>query len=142
MERLWAPWRQQYIDAAVRPKKRGAKPEPCLFCRVGAARADRENFVIARGAKAFAMLNRYPYNPGHLMVAAYRHAGSFGELSAEESAAIVELIALAERALGAEYRPSGMNYGVNTGRSAGAGCSATCTCTSSRAGMATPTSCR
>ena len=119
--RLWAPWRGEYIEAAVRPRKRAGKAEPCLFCRVGAARKDRENFVIARGAKAFAMLNRYPYNPGHLMVAAYRHAGSFSELTAEESAAIVELIALAERALGAEYRPSGMNYGVNTGRSAGAG---------------------
>jgi len=102
-------------------RARRALEKSCLFCRVGAARSDRQNLVLVRGTHAFAMLNRYPYNAGHLMVAGYRHAGTFAELKPEEAAEVVALIALAERALGAEYRPSGMNYGANTGRSAGAG---------------------
>jgi len=67
------------------------------------------------------MLNRFPYNPGHVMVAVARHAARFEQLSGEERANLLELVALAERALAAEYRPDGMNYGANVGRVAGAG---------------------
>jgi ATP adenylyltransferase len=114
LERLWSPWRMAYI-------RRAHEPQGCLFCRVGRARADRANLVLARRPHALLMLNRYPYNPGHLMVGVARHAGTFHALTAAERADVLDLVALAERALAAEYRPHGMNVGVNLGRVAGAG---------------------
>ncbi len=129
LERLWAPWRAAYIGRASRPSRRGSssartrKPpqEACLFCLVSSRRSDRADLVIARREKALLMLNRFPYNPGHLMVAVRRHAAAFGELEAGERADLIELTALAERILALEYRPDGVNYGANRGRVAGAG---------------------
>jgi len=96
-------------------------PSGCLFCRVRRSRDDRAHLVLARGPRALLMLNRFPYNPAHLMVAVARHAARFESLTAEEGADLLALIARAERALGAEYRPHGINYGANAGRVAGAG---------------------
>ena len=114
LERLWAPWRLRYIQKAD-------QPPGCLFCRVGRTRADRPNLVLARRAHALLMLNRYPYNPGHLMVAVTRHVAGFATLRPHEREDLMDLTALAEEALTAEYRPQGMNYGANVGRVAGAG---------------------
>ena len=114
VDHLWAPWRMTYIAKA--DKVRG-----CLFCRTAGRRDDRAQLVLARRPLAFLMLNRFPYNPGHLMVAVARHAARFGQLSAEERADVLDLVAVAERALAAEYRPHGVNYGANVGRVAGAG---------------------
>ena len=103
---------------------RAEKETGCLFCRVGktgGARGDARDLVLARTANALLMLNRYPYNPGHLMVAVKRHAAQFHELSAAERGELLDLTALAERALAAEYAPHGVNYGLNVGRVAGAG---------------------
>jgi len=146
--RLWAPWRMAFIRAAearaASGRRMGREREPssgskggarngskarasagstrgCLFCRVHRTRADRADLVVARRAHAYLMLNRYPYNPAHLMVAVARHAGSFTDLSPAERDDLHDLTALAERALAAEYRPHGLNYGVNVGRVAGAG---------------------
>lgn len=105
---------------ARRPARR-ARGEECLFCRVAARVDDRADLVLARTPHAILMLNRYPYNPAHLMVAVARHAAQFGELAPAEALALVDLVALAERALAAEYRPHGLNYGANVGRIAGAG---------------------
>ena len=112
--RLWAPWRMPYIRSAH-------EPAGCLFCRVARGRADRRDLVLARTANALLMLNRFPYNPAHLMVAVRRHAGQFHELDAAERTELLELTATAERALAAEYAPHGLNYGLNVGRVAGAG---------------------
>ncbi|MCC6651388.1 MAG: HIT domain-containing protein [Candidatus Eisenbacteria bacterium] len=114
LDRLWAPWRMEYI-------RKADKPDGCLFCKVGAAKADRRDLVLARRANALLMLNRYPYNPAHLMVAVRRHAAQFHELTLEERADLLDLTAIAERALAAEYAPHGVNYGLNVGRVAGAG---------------------
>jgi ATP adenylyltransferase len=95
--------------------------EKCLFCRLRKPGDDREDLVLARREHAFLMLNRFPYNPAHLMVAVARHAGQFVELTPEERSDLIDLTALAERALAAEYRPDGVNYGANAGRVAGAG---------------------
>ncbi|MGH7731669.1 MAG: HIT family protein [Candidatus Eiseniibacteriota bacterium] len=118
MDRLWAPWRMTYIARA------GAE-KGCLFCRAGRRERgrgdDRAQLVLARRPRAFMMLNRFPYNPGHLMVAVTRHAARFERLGADERADLMELVALAERALAVEYRPHGINYGANVGRVAGAG---------------------
>jgi len=77
--------------------------------------------VVARRAHALVMLNRFPYNPGHLMVAVTRHAARFEQLTEAERTDLFDLVALAERVLEREYRPDGMNYGANAGRIAGAG---------------------
>jgi len=114
VDRLWAPWRMTYIAKADAPRG-------CLFCHTARTRADRTQLVLARRPQAFLMLNRFPYNPGHLMVAVRRHAARFEQLNTAERADLLELVALAERALAAEYRPHGVNYGANVGRVAGAG---------------------
>lgn len=97
------------------------EPAGCLFCRVAKARADRMDLVLARRGRALLMLNRYPYNCAHLMVAVVAHKAQFHELEAAERDDLHALTALAERALAAEYRPHGVNYGLNVGRVAGAG---------------------
>jgi ATP adenylyltransferase len=112
--RLWAPWRMTYIAGGD-----GAKG--CLFCRAARRGRERPQLVLARRPGAFLMLNRFPYNPGHLMVAVTRHVPRFERLDAGERGDLLDLVALAERALAAEYRPHGVNYGANVGRVAGAG---------------------
>lgn len=114
LARLWAPWRMEYI-------RRAHEPEGCLFCRVGRGRTDARDLVLARRDHAVLLLNRFPYNPAHLMVAVRRHAAQFRDLDAAERADLLDLAALAETALAAEYRPHGVNYGLNVGRIAGAG---------------------
>ena len=136
LRRLWAPWRMTYIQGAEAAapargrtprERRGGAPRKasvtadCLFCRIRARRSDRSDLVLARRPHAFLMLNRFPYNPAHVMVAVTRHAARFAELALEEQRDLIELTALAERALEAEYRPHGVNYGANVGRIAGAG---------------------
>jgi len=136
---LWAPWRMKWIrDAATPTKSRGASvvaakkgstdradaskaQRNCLFCRVARTNADRRDIVLARRPHALLMLNRYPYASAHLMVAVRRHAARFLDLEGPERADLLDLVALAERALEAEYRPHGVNYGLNVGRVAGAG---------------------
>ena len=101
----------------------GAEPEPgCLFCRVlGEPGRDVENLVVARPEGALVMLNKFPYNSGHLLVAPARHAGALAELPAAEAAQLMEAlrgaVALVERVLA----PDAFNVGANLGRAAGAG---------------------
>ena len=114
LDRLWAPWRLAYVGKA-------SASAGCLFCRVRRSREDRSNLVLARRPHALLMLNRFPYNSGHLMVAVARHVGDLTSLSAAERGDLLELAALAERALAVEYRPHGFNLGANLGRVAGAG---------------------
>jgi ATP adenylyltransferase len=100
---------------------RTQRSEKCLFCQVARSRADRAHLILERRPHAFLMLNRYPYTGGHMMVAVDRHCARFADLTAEERTDLLDLVGLAERALEAEYRPHGMNFGVNAGRVAGAG---------------------
>ena len=108
MERLWAPWRLEYVEQVdERPG--------CIFCE------PEPELVLERGEHAFLLLNRFPYSAGHLMAAPLRHAGSFGGLTDEEA---LEIHRLAERgiaALAETYAPQGYNLGWNLGRIAGAG---------------------
>jgi ATP adenylyltransferase len=97
------------------------KPHGCLFCSVFKSRSDRTNLVLERRPHALLMLNRFPYNPAHLMIAVRRHVGDVASLSGAERSDWLDLVARAERALAAEYRPHGMNYGANAGQIAGAG---------------------
>jgi ATP adenylyltransferase len=110
---LWAPWRLEYI-------KQADEQAGCVFC--AAADGDDEDALVAhRGERAFALLNKYPYSSGHLMVAPYRHVGEFGELDDDEALEIHRLAAQGLGALAQTYEPQGYNLGWNLGRIAGAG---------------------
>lgn len=109
---LWAPWRIEYIT--------GAKPDECIFC-AAASSEDGESFVIARGETCLTMLNSFPYAPGHLMVAPYRHVGDLDRLEDGELAEIMQLARDGVAALGKAMGPDGFNLGLNLGAVAGAG---------------------
>ena len=110
---LWAPWRLEYIQQAD-------EQAACIFC-LGAGENDEEALVVHRGERAFAMLNRFPYSSGHLLVAPYRHVGEFGDLEDTEALEIHRLTEAGMAALAETYRPQGYNVGWNLGRIAGAG---------------------
>jgi ATP adenylyltransferase len=112
-EQLWAPWRLEYIRSA------GEQPG-CVFCTAAAA-GDEEGLVVRRGECAFALLNKYPYASGHVMVAPYRHVAELGELAEEEVLEIHQLVSSALGALAQAMAPQGFNLGWNLGRVAGAG---------------------
>ena len=110
---LWAPWRLEYIQQAD-------ELAGCVFC-LAAAGEDEETLVVHRGTHAFALLNRFPYASGHLMVATYRHLGEFGALSDEEALGLHRLAEGGMAALAETFAPQGYNIGWNLGRIAGAG---------------------
>ena len=115
VERLWTPWRMQYVSGSGEP------PAECLFCELPKRQDDAESLLLRRGQHAFGLLNLFPYNTGHVMVAPYQHTGDLARLPTEVGA---DLLALTQRmvaALSAEYRPDGYNLGMNLGRVAGAG---------------------
>jgi ATP adenylyltransferase len=107
-----------YIRKAGR---KGADKGPCLFCAAGRLRPGRRNLVVARTERVLVLLNLYPYNVGHMMIATRRHIPTLASLTAEESVELTEWLGRAERALTREYRPHGFNVGLNLGRVAGAG---------------------
>ncbi len=113
MKKLWAPWRMEYILNVD-------KEVGCLFCNAPKDKDDKR-FILKRGKHSFIMLNLFPYNPGHLMVAPYRHVASFGDLTMDEIAEIGRFVQLCEEALKKEANPDGFNIGINIGRVAGAG---------------------
>ena len=114
MRYIAAPWREQYVTNAVRSKG-------CVFCDALKAGADRTTKILFRGVHHFIILNRFPYNTGHLMIAPYRHGAAVERTSPEAAAELMELMKTAIRILRKRYRPQGFNAGMNLGRSAGAG---------------------
>jgi ATP adenylyltransferase len=112
-KQLWAPWRLEYIRQAD-------DQDGCVFCSAGEG-PDEELLVVHRGEEAFALLNRFPYASGHLMVAPYRHVGDFGRLTDSEAIEAHRLAAEGIAALAATFSPEGYNVGWNLGRVAGAG---------------------
>ena len=113
---LWAPWRAAYVTRAPQPAGE------CIFCfgRLSALNR-RRRLVLYAGPLALVMLNRYPYNNGHLMVAPRRHVASPELLDRDELVALAEIVARAVRRLREAFRPAGLNVGLNLGRAAGAG---------------------
>jgi len=121
MDRLWAPWRAQYIkDSSARPV---SADDACFLCRGLAAEPihDRDNLLAWRGAHSALFLNRYPYNNGHLLVAPLLHRGSLGELSGSDLTEPLETVRRTVNVLDRIFRPQGYNIGLNLGKSAGAG---------------------
>jgi ATP adenylyltransferase len=117
VERIWSPWRMAYIQAAKEQGEDGG----CIFCDLPAHGDDARTMILARGKLAFVIVNSFPYNPGHLMVAPFRHVGAFTSLEAAELADVDSLMARSIRALEQEMEPHGYNIGMNLGRVAGAG---------------------
>jgi ATP adenylyltransferase len=117
MDRLWSPWRFEYVRQLDSARPDGG----CVFCALRTESDDRANLVLYRGANAFLLLNLYPYTAGHLLVAANRHIPFLRDARPEELHEFLELAQRAEAALAAAYRPDGFNIGFNLGQAAGAG---------------------
>lgn len=117
MDRLWAPWRLSYVAAAKAP----ADADPCFICRGLSESNDRENLVAWRGARCAVLLNRFPYNNGHLLIAPNAHKAEPADLDAAEVQEIHQVQARLIGILRELMKPDGFNIGLNLGRVAGAG---------------------
>jgi len=110
---LWAPWRIEYIT--------GDKEQGCIFCNRFTQTDDRRNLILARGRLSFVIMNKFPYNNGHLMVAPIRHTGDFGSLTADETGEIFAFVQAFVGVFHGVMKPHGFNIGLNLGKTAGAG---------------------
>ena len=113
---LWAPWRMEFIEAE--------KPTGCIFCTFPAEQgeeSDRRNLIVHRTTRSFTILNRFPYNSGHVMVVPRAHLSRLEDLAAEDFGDLQAELRLAVRVLRSVYRPEGLNVGMNLGKVAGAG---------------------
>ena len=117
MDQLWAPWRLAYVAAAKPP----SEDDPCFICRGLAAADDRGQLIAQRTATSVVLLNRFPYNNGHLLVAPRAHKGQLSELNADELLQTMETLRQMVRLLDRLMHPDGYNIGINLGRVAGAG---------------------
>ena len=113
MKDLWAPWRIEYI----RSEKTGA----CFICDALAASDDRSNLIVSRGQTCCVIINRFPYNGGHLMVAPFRHVAALRDLTDDERLEVMRLTEASMQALENIMQPAGFNVGFNFGQAAGAG---------------------
>ena len=115
MEKLWAPWRMDYILDSKEPAK------GCIFCDLPDQQNDKKNYIIHRSDLSFVMLNKFPYNNGHIMVIPYKHEADYTALDQEIIADAQQLIQKSLIALKNSMDPHGFNIGLNLGRTAGAG---------------------
>ena len=113
MEQIWAPWRIKYI--------RMEKPGGCILCDKPGENNDVLNYILYHGDKNFVIMNSYPYNPGHLMIAPYRHVADLEELADAERNEHFAIVSRSVRILKQAFKPSGFNIGINIGKVAGAG---------------------
>ena len=113
MKPIWAPWRMQYIQM----EKGGG----CILCEKPGQDNDVANFILYRGDKNFVIMNTYPYNPGHLMIAPYRHLASLEELTDEERGEHFAIVSRSIMVLRQLFSPGGFNLGMNIGKVAGTG---------------------
>jgi ATP adenylyltransferase len=114
MDRLWSPWRLEYVVGDRKPVT------GCVFCEAPRL-SESESLIVFAGVTCYVVLNKYPYNNGHLMVVPYRHADSLTLLDAAEMQELGLLTQRSEAALREAYQPQGINIGINLGRPAGAG---------------------
>ena len=114
MEHIWAPWRMEYVQTM-------GKEEGCILCDKPKQGNDAANYILYRGDKNFIIMNTYPYNPGHLMIAPYRHIANLEELTDEEFHEHFEIVSRSIKLLRQVFNPGGFNIGINMGKVAGAG---------------------
>jgi len=113
---LFAPWRMKYVEYVAIEPKRG-----CFLCEAARSKDDEKNFVLCRTDNALVMLNLFPYNTGHLLIAPYRHVGDVLLLNREECIDLINLLKVSLIVLRKTYSPDGFNIGVNIGSISGAG---------------------
>lgn len=118
MERLFSPWRSQYI-ASFSEKDHSSKE--CVLCSAFSAQQDDERYIVTRGSSCYVVMNLYPYNSGHLMVVPYRHVPALIDLTDDECLEVMNLLKRMTIALQKVMHPDGFNIGTNIGRPAGAG---------------------
>lgn len=120
MKRMWSPWRSAYIKTFKQPAKK-RKNGRSLFSAAIRGKDDDKYFIVWRGELCFVIMNRYPYNSGHLMVVPYRQTADIGALTPAELTEIMTTVQRSIAALDAVMKPQGYNFGANLGRTAGAG---------------------
>jgi len=113
MKQLWSPWRSEYID-------KGVEEGVCVFCEA-LNKDPKEGLVLFKGSVSFVMMNRYPYNSGHLMISPVRHVARLDDLSIEESIDLFRLLRHSAASLTKVLKPDGFNVGMNIGKASGAG---------------------
>ena len=113
MENIWAPWRMEYII--------NEEEDGCIFCNKPKESNDEKNLILLREKLTFVIMNLFPYNNGHLMIAPYRHLNNPTLTDREESLELFETIQVCLKVLGEAFKPDGYNVGINLGRTAGAG---------------------
>jgi len=123
LERLWTPHRMTYISGADRPAEGYETPTGCPFC-LAPERHLADSLVVARGERVYAVLNLYPYNPGHLLICPYRHVPDYADLDPAETAELGALTQTAMRVIRQVSQAHGFNIGMNQGPVAGAGIAA------------------
>ena len=114
MKQLWAPWRLAFIE-------RVSHGSGCIFCEKPALGQDGRSFILRRGRHAYVLMNIYPYNNGHLLIAPYRHIAAIEQLPEPVLLDMLRLVQQSLKAIRKAYAPEGFNIGVNQGRAAGAG---------------------
>jgi ATP adenylyltransferase len=114
LDRLWNPWRFQYVS-------KEKKSDGCIFCDLPRADQDEENLIVHRARFNYVILNRYPYTTGHLMVVPFKHTDSLQGIDDVTAEELFSLVRVADGKLRQVYRPRGMNLGMNQGEAAGAG---------------------
>ncbi len=113
MENLWAPWRMEYIL--------GKREHYCIFCPDGDGHSDEERLILHRGSLSMVMMNKYPYNNGHLLIAPWRHIARLDELTEDEMLDLMRWLQRSTRIIKRVMNPKGFNIGLNLGAAAGAG---------------------
>ena len=116
MDKLFSPWRSKYISSFQEESA-----DACVLCDAFVAADDEQALVVHRGKEAFVIMNKFPYNSGHLMILPVRHTSDFQSLTKTEVMEMMSLLAASERALKELSKPQGFNIGMNLGRIAGAG---------------------
>lgn len=123
LDRLWTPHRMAYVTGSDEPDGGYGEPSGCPFCRAPVV-PDDQSLVVARGERVFAVLNLYPYNPGHLLVCPYRHVADYTDLDRTETGELAEFTQTAMRVVRMVSSAHGFNIGMNQGAVAGAGIAA------------------
>ncbi len=115
MEKIWAPWRSEYVSKIVK------KSKECIFCKMVKEKKDKKNYIFRRTEHCFSVLNIYPYNNGHVLIVPNRHVNDLSKLKRPEREVLFDLLEETKACLENVLKPAGYNIGINLGRAAGAG---------------------
>lgn len=116
---MYAPWRSNYTTSEVRTKKEGIKKDECVFCEQFAENKDAKHFILKRFAHNAVMLNKFPYNTGHLLIIPFAHKATLDQLSKAARTELMELIAKSSHIVRTALKADGVNIGLNIGKESG-----------------------